>query len=634
MVHEQDQFLNVVDRDTAERRWWDVIHPEPLGPEVVPLAAALGRVLADDVAADVDVPAFDRSNVDGYALRAEETYGAAEETPRRLRLNPEELATGVVPRRSAMPGMATPIATGGMLPRGADAVLMVEHAWIDGDDLVCSARWPPGRTSVSPGPTWPAASWSCAGGPSTARETGLLAAIGRAEVEALRRPRVAILSTGDEVIAPGTPSRPASVYDANATLLADAVREVGGQPVPLGIVGGENSRAGNSPWSAGWRQPMSSFCAAAPARAAATCRTAGPSVAGDRGPRRRPQARQADLPRRGGKDPGGDFAGLSHLGDLHFRRVRRPGLAADGGTRPEAHAAIQATMALRSISRARAHGVSVGRSCPRSRPSVGLSDGQGFRLGHDVQPRDGFMAIPRNEEYVERGERVGVTRLGGYRCGRPGGDRVALRRARFASRPPGPAGFRSTTLWVGSQGGLHAAARGECDVAGVHLLDPRTDTYNVTFLPDGVRLLRGYGRMQGLVYRPGDGRMEGSSVTEADRPGRGRPTCVMVTRNRGSGTRILIDALLAAPRRRGRRSRSAPTMPWPRRWPRGGPTGVWRSRGWRARWSGLHPDPRRAVRLRHPCQPLGPPRRLRLPCADRGVRDMAPARRTRLSRRT
>ena len=98
MAHEQDQFLNVVDRDTAERRWWDAIHPEPLGPEVVPLAAALGRVLADDVAADVDVPAFDRSNVDGYALRAEETYGAAEETPRRLRLNPEELATGVVPR--------------------------------------------------------------------------------------------------------------------------------------------------------------------------------------------------------------------------------------------------------------------------------------------------------------------------------------------------------------------------------------------------------------------------------------------------------------------------------------------------------------------------------------------------------
>ncbi|MBY0397944.1 MAG: molybdopterin biosynthesis protein, partial [Thermoleophilia bacterium] len=99
MAREQDQFLEVVDRDAAERRWWEAVRPAPLAGEAVPLSEALGRVLADDVAAEVDVPAFDRSNVDGYALRAEETYGASEDAPRRLALNPDEIATGVVPTR-------------------------------------------------------------------------------------------------------------------------------------------------------------------------------------------------------------------------------------------------------------------------------------------------------------------------------------------------------------------------------------------------------------------------------------------------------------------------------------------------------------------------------------------------------
>src|SRR4051794_11560498 len=128
MPREQEQFLKVVDRDTAEARWWGAIRPEVLGAEDVPLAEALGRVLAGDVVAPVDVPGFDRSNVDGYALNAADAFGAAEEAPARLRLNAEEVPTGFVPRGEVAPGTATPVATGGMIPRGADAVVMVEHA--------------------------------------------------------------------------------------------------------------------------------------------------------------------------------------------------------------------------------------------------------------------------------------------------------------------------------------------------------------------------------------------------------------------------------------------------------------------------------------------------------------------------
>ena len=126
----QEQFLNVVDRDEAERRFHAVLDLRPLQNEEVPLTVALARVLADDVVAPLDVPSFDRSNVDGFAVRAEDTFGAAEERPRLLWLTGESLAPGVAPRVEVRPGEVTPIATGAMVPRGADAVVMVEYTAI------------------------------------------------------------------------------------------------------------------------------------------------------------------------------------------------------------------------------------------------------------------------------------------------------------------------------------------------------------------------------------------------------------------------------------------------------------------------------------------------------------------------
>src|SRR5262245_25278871 len=103
---EQEQFLDVIDRDEAERRFHAVLDLRPLGAEVVALDQALGRVLAQDVAAPVDVPFFDRSNVDGYAVRAADTFGAQEERARRLRINDESIAAGTVPRMEVGPATA------------------------------------------------------------------------------------------------------------------------------------------------------------------------------------------------------------------------------------------------------------------------------------------------------------------------------------------------------------------------------------------------------------------------------------------------------------------------------------------------------------------------------------------------
>ena len=100
----QEQFLEVLDRDEAERRWHAVIQPQSLPRERVGLEVALGRVLAEDVQADVDVPGFDRSNMDGFAIRAEDSFGASEEKPIRLVLLEETIPTGVLPKSEVGPG--------------------------------------------------------------------------------------------------------------------------------------------------------------------------------------------------------------------------------------------------------------------------------------------------------------------------------------------------------------------------------------------------------------------------------------------------------------------------------------------------------------------------------------------------
>ena len=233
----QHQFLHVIDRDEADRLWHTAIDVGDCGRQRVPLEEALGRVLACDVISRVDVPGFDRSNLDGFAVRAADTYGADEEHARKLRLLEEVIATAIVPHSRIVPGTAVTIATGGMLPRGADAIVMVEHTEVAGGNVLVFKPVTPGQgvtfagTDIALGETV-----YRHGDVLTSRETGVLAAIGVADVDVYRRPQVGIISTGDEIIGPREPIKPGLVYDSNARVLADAVTEIGGVPLELGIV--------------------------------------------------------------------------------------------------------------------------------------------------------------------------------------------------------------------------------------------------------------------------------------------------------------------------------------------------------------------------------------------------------------
>jgi molybdopterin molybdotransferase/putative molybdopterin biosynthesis protein len=553
MPREQEQFLDVVDRDTAERRWWAAIRMDVLQDvEDLPLAGLLGRVLARDVNAEVDVPAFDRSNVDGYAVRAEETYGASEESPRTFRFNAEEVSTGVVPRIAVGPGTASPIATGAMVPRGADAVVMVEHARVDADRDRLQVHRP-----VAPGSGISFAGTDMAVGELvlrrgtllTSRETGVLAAIGASSARVVRRPRVAIISTGDEIIEPGRPLPPASVFDSNATMLADAVREQGGEPVMLGIVGDVEAELETAfaiglacdvvLLSGGTSKGMGDLSYRVLAR-----RSPGSVVHGVALKPGKPICLGAV-----GTSPVVVLPGFPTSAIFTFHEFVAPVIRRMAGLRPEARETLPARMPSRFNSE-------IGRTeyllvnlveGPEGTTAYPLGKGSGSVT--TFAKADGFVTIPRDREFLSAGERVEVTPLG------RGTEPAAL--LVIGSHCAGlewllglvqARGFPVKSIWVGSQGGLLAAGRGECDLAGIHLLDPISGRYNLPFLPPRVRLLSGYGRMQVIAHREGDLRFLGFKVEEAIANAIDDPECLMVNRNRGSGTRVLIDELLGGRR--------------------------------------------------------------------------------------
>jgi len=587
----QNQFLEVVDRDEAERRFRQHLRMAPLGAERIPLAAALGRVLAADVVSQVDVPGFDRSNVDGFAVRADDTAGASGDQPRLLRLNAEVLTPGMQPSAEVAEGTATVVATGGMVPRGADAVLMVEYSELRDDQSEPSPQQANSGLAGDPGPQIevhraivPGEAIAPAGGDIALGETvlragtllssleiGVLAAVGLAEVEVWRKPRVAILSTGDELIAPGEKMRPGAVFDSNGAILAAAVEELGGIAVPLGI-----ARDDETEMESLLRKALTSDVVllsggtskgAGDLAARVVGRLTDPGIV-VHGVALKP-GKPICLAVSGGK-PVVILPGFPTSAIFTFHEFVAPVIRAFAGMPPERRETVRATLPMRIGSeRGRTEYVMVSlveredSSLHPSRPPTGLP-GTPSLAAYPISKGSGAVtaffqadvvfSIPAQAEMLPAGSEVEVSIIGARH--RPAdlvfiGSHCAGLDALIGKLSA--EGFKVKALNVGSTAGLAAAKRGECDVAGIHLMDPASGEYNRPFVSEDLELVPGYRRMQGIVFRPGDARFEGRSAEEAITALKSEPDsavnpCVMVNRNAGSGTRILIDRVLGGAR--------------------------------------------------------------------------------------
>jgi putative molybdopterin biosynthesis protein len=342
--------------------------------------------------------------------------------------------------------------------------------------------------------------------------------------------------------------QPARIYDSNAQVLADAVRELGCEPLRLGITaddaealraklhsalevadvvllsGGTSKGAGDISYRivAELSDPgiVAHGVALKPGKPICLAATRGRPV--------------VVLP------------GFPTSAIFTFHEFVAPVLSAMAGRTHEARSTVQARLAVRVNSEiGRTEYLLVGLVEGEDSVLAAYPMGQGSGSVTTFSRADGFTTIDRHEEIVTAGTMVNVQLLGrelqladlvviGSHC-------IGLD---YLLGELQKAGVRSKFIAVGSLAGLEAATRGECDIAGVHLLDPKTGEYNRPFLTRQIDLIPGYGRLQGIVFRKGDARFEGRTADEAVAGAIADPACVMVNRNQGSGTRALIDRLL------------------------------------------------------------------------------------------
>ena len=554
----QEQFLDVVSAEEARARFEGHLDLTPIGEETVMLGDALARVLAHDVVAAVDAPPFGRSNVDGFALRAADTIGASDGAPRLFALNAEVIACGHAPTLEVAAGTATAIATGGVIPRGADAVVMIEQTELIAQGMPRIEL----RRAAAPGQFVSYAGSDIARGETLlrrgarigSREIGMLAASGIAHVDVVRRPIVAVLSTGDELVEPGKALKPASVYDSNGAIIAAAIAEAGGEPLIMGAFPDDAVLLEKAVREALVKSDMVVLSGGTSKGAgdlshAIVSRLGAPGIL-VHGVALKP-GKPLCLGVIGDK-PIVVLPGFPTSAIFTFHAFVAPVIRARAGLPPEAAQTVNARVPVRIASELGRKEFVLVSLIQSEGGAVAFPTGKGSGSVTSFSQADGFLEIDALASSLDAGTQVQVTLIGSAAQAPDlvimGSHDVALdvMVGALAER-----GFSARTLAVGSLGGVAAASRGECDVAPVHLIDPSSGQYNVHLVSPGLTLVPGWRRMQGLLFRPGDKRFEGKTAAEALKAILADTSALMVNRNAGAGTRVLIDDLLKGARPAG-----------------------------------------------------------------------------------
>jgi putative molybdopterin biosynthesis protein len=550
---DQDQFLTILSREDALDRFQAALFPRPVPSKERLLADALGCALVEDVVAPIDVPPFDRSNVDGFAVRSADLASATEASPVRMVLNEEIIACGIAPTRPVLSGTATPIATGGPVPRGADAIVMVEHTQPAGSRAIEVRRAAsPGQfVSYAGSDIARGEALLCAGTIIGSREIGMLAACGIAQVTVARRPRVAVISTGDELVQPGAPLRPAAIYDTNGAIVTAAINENGGEAVFLGAIADDEEALESAMRRALEVSDMLVLSGGTSKGAGDVshriiARLGKPGIIAH-GVALKP-GKPLCLAVCDGK-PVVILPGFPTSAMFTFHDMIVPVLRRMAGMPPRSDAKVTAKVPVRISSELGRTEFVMVSLVEGADGLIAYPSGKGSGAITSFTQADGFLRIDALADQMPAGSQAEVTLftphvrvpdlvIVGSHC--TGLDLVTA--------PLSRAGLSVRSIAVGSLGGLAAARRGECDFAPIHLFDEKSETYNTPFLVDGLELVAGWRRMQGIVFRKGDARFEGLGAVEAVRAALADPYCIMVNRNQGAGTRILIDRLLGGAR--------------------------------------------------------------------------------------
>lgn len=519
-------------------------YERPRRLERIAIWDALGRILAEDIVSSVDVPGFDRAMLDGYAVRAEDTFWADEDNPVELRVVGRASAGHPFPGEVGR-GEAVEVATGAPIPRGANAVVREEFT-VRRDQTVIVMR------AASPGENIQGAGSDIRVGETlvyrgtrlSPREIGILAAAGIREVTVISKPRVGIFSTGDELAQPGERLDYGKIYDVNSSTLFTSVIEDGGDPVFLGILPDDYESIKRALSESMDENDIILISGSTSVGAGdviyRVLEELGPPGVLVHGIAIHPGKPTVIAEARGKLIIGLPGYPTSCL--TVYRELVSPLIRRWSSRLPETEREIIARAAER-IHGERGRRDLLPVHLVMDEEPLAFPVPTGSEAISTLSRADGYIIMDEMREIIEEGEEVRVrlfvdriadaSVIGSHCLG------LEIILAEMRDR-----GLLVKFVPVGSYGGFKAIARGEADISGVHALDPETMEYNVTLLrkfslEDEAILLRGYSRIQGLIVRKGN-----PKGIRGIRDLLEREDVVIINRNKGSGTRVLLDHLL------------------------------------------------------------------------------------------
>ncbi|MCD6420952.1 MAG: molybdopterin biosynthesis protein [Thaumarchaeota archaeon] len=532
-------FHRLVDPDEAVKLIAGRV--SPIGVEKVPLLDALERILAEDIYARIDHPPFDRSLVDGYAVRAEDVYEADEENPVELKLV-DVIEIGEKPETSIGRGECAEISTGAPIPPGADAVVMVEYTSRSGDRVKIFKAVKPGENIAQTGSDITAGDLLIRRGRRlTVREIAVLAATGYWEVKVYKAPKAAVFSIGGEIAPPGQSLNLGQVYDVNGYSITLLLRELGIRADYLGILPDDEKTI------------MEKLSEAS--RTYDLLVTSGGTSAGVSDLVYRAFEKLGEILVHGIRVKPGKptILGFTHDGKLMiglpgfplssimaFTVVVKPILQKLLGLEEPREHLIEARTPFRINVGGRTHLIPVQLvETPEGLKAFPRLGDSGSVLA--FLEADGFTSVPGEKLYLDEGEPVKVRLFEEFK---PASVTIIGSHCPAINLLLDVAGIRDAKVVnVGSLGGWLALKRGEADVTGTHLLDEKTMTYNLHMprklgIEDEVEIYGGYIREIGFVTTPGNPKNIKSFRDLL------RPDVTFVNRIKGSGIRTFIDLQL------------------------------------------------------------------------------------------